>query len=297
VDKIIVKEPPQDAIIYGRNVYVLVEVITMDLKSFDESDVKICASLDDAPFYCYSRQSSSIMFAGLVEGQHSLTTQLWKEGKLVEGSQSDTVIFTTVNDSSLVNREPFKPNHRLENQQSESNSGAVTVEYPPIKIRSPIALGTYHPNIPIHTHIDASNKPSFEKHFQNAYKCFCIDGTSAFGCFSLFQKEQPFVVGLAPGMHTILALLSHPENGALLPSSTSGVITFFTVGPNNEGSIMTGDVEVGGLKYSIGLASGGDITVQTNIFCKEIGIENESCTIPVLNHLKNIATQKNLLSA
>jgi hypothetical protein len=297
VDRIVIKEPPQDAIIYGRNIFILAEVIAIDLKSFEESEMKVCVSLDDAPFYCYSRKSSTIMFAGLVEGQHSLTAQLWSNGKLVEGSQSETVIFTTVSDPSLVKQTPFKPINRSENQQNNNKSGPVTVDYPPIEIRSPMALGTYHPNIPLHTHIDVSSKPLFEKYFQNGYKCFCIDGTSGFGCFPLFQEEHPFVVGLSPGTHTVLAMLSHPENGTLLSASTSGVITFYTVGPNNEGSIMTGDVNVGGLKYSIGLARGGDISVQTNIFCKEIGIENDSCTVPVLNHLKNTAIKYNLLSA
>lgn len=290
VDRIIIKEPARDDIIYGKNIFILAEVMAVDLKHFEESDARICFSLDEAPFYCYSRKSSTIMFAGLVEGQHSLTAQLWNNGKLVEGSQSETVIFTTVSDSSLINREAFKP------KQTEFNSEPVTVDYPPIEIRSPISLGTYHPNIPLHTHIDTSNKPSFQKYFQHGYKCFCIDGTSGFGCFSLFQEEHPFVVGLNPGTHTVVAMLTHPENGALLSSSTSGLITFFTVGPNNEGSLMTGDINVGGLTYSIGLARGGDITVQTEIFCKEIGIENDSCTVPVLNHLKNLAIQNNLLS-
>lgn len=277
------------------------EVIPENDAGFPESTMndnhKLCISLDDAPFYCSPLKNLNMTFAGLLEGQHSLSAKIWKDGDLLEVSHTEDLFFTTINDLSLIDPGNDNKKKRHIPAEQKSNNKPVTVDYPYLKLASPMFLGTYYPNLPLRIELEPSNKEEFEKYFKYGYKCFCIDGASGFGCFPLYSSEHnnPLVLGLTPGMHTAEAILLHPDSGDLLPLSSSGTITFFIVGKSNQGAIMTADFEMDGLKYSIPIANGGDITTQATIFCSDNEMPGADCVLSVSNHLKNIAIQLNLL--
>lgn len=285
--------------IFGTRVFVKIEEIVENKARFLENSTnnKVCVSLDDAPFYCTS--TLNITFAGVLEGQHTLSTRIWIKGNLIEDSQTEVVVFTIINDLSLIGRLDYDDDDDEVLTQAEQNRSneKVMVEYPNVKIASPLLLGTYRPNLPLLIDIEPSNKKQFERYFRNGYKCFCIDGGSGFGCFPLFSNEDmhPLVVGLTPGLHTVEAILLDPRSGELLPLSSSGTTTFFTVGQNNEGSIMVGKLEFEGMTYSVPIENGGDISTQATIFCSDIKHLAADCVLSASNHLKNIAIQLKLL--
>ena len=196
----------------------------------------------------------------------------------------------------------------------------VEVAFPSIRLLSPLDRVSYTGSkIPLQSYYAPPKNPhEFRKYFRHSFTCFRIDLAIVHACFPLFppsannsddgahdtresdftvdqsSEDDPLILGLAIGMHTIEASLSTPDNeqGGLLPASSSGTFTFFMAGDVNEGAAFMAEINLRGTLYRIPIVRGGCLVEQTRALCGSIGLGgDEVCLESVFHHLHMVATQ------
>ena len=118
---------------------------------------------------------------------------------------------------------------------------------------------------------------------------------TAHSCFPIFGEEDPLVLGLEPGMHTIIAAISHPETGNLLGESSAGIQVFFMTGKSNEAAALTAKINIRGKAHTVPVAKGGDIIEQSKALCYKVGLSSSNmCIESVSSHLATVAQQSGI---
>jgi len=69
--------------------------------SYNASNSRVCVSLDDAPYSCWSVFGGRIRFINAVEGPHTLKAVLMRRGEIVGDTVTETMDFTTVEDPDI----------------------------------------------------------------------------------------------------------------------------------------------------------------------------------------------------
>ena len=301
-----IKEPPNGSFIGGTTVYVTLNLmVDMDEQEFrkEYKDARVCLSLDESSWFCWAFDSK-IMLSNTVDGTHTLQAKLYHKGKLLDRSSSDVITFTTVSDPTI------EESHDYHNQEipvwhadiedavldldeiHTVDEEGTEVSFPTVQLLTPMDKVSYSgTDVMIDTLVEPENPKQFNVFFRHAYTCFNIDMGTAHFCSPLFQDDKPIVVGLDIGFHTIEASLSNPETGDVLEESSSQFV-FFMAGTNNEGAAFTAEMNLRGKLNRIPVVKGGCITQQAISLCRSIRQEhNPSCFVPVVDHLRMIATQ------
>jgi hypothetical protein len=140
----------------------------------------------------------------------------------------------------------------------------------------------------IATQIHAEDKEVFTKFFKTQFGCYNLDAATAYSCWSLFDKwSRPYIVNVEPGLHTVAAVMTHPETHKAIEETHTDVRTFFTAGDSNEAAAVIIEVEVDAVMYEIPVASGGDANSQGFYFCGLRGVTDPSCKEMVANKIKD----------
>jgi hypothetical protein len=245
-DRVIITEPSTGSLLEGNKFIVALSIQSSNETEFRQSYMeknqgRICISLDRGPFVCWPLYGK-MYFTQATEGEHEIVAMLWKNGSLDPLSSSEKVTFTSVH-NPLIIQEPLQHPEILE-RNNPVGASSVHVTYPVVQITSPLAKVSYK-GTSVHfqftlPHVD--DDEMFGKHFQAAFVCINVDIASAFSCFPRLGSNQtssdrfsgfgvvPWLLGLSKGVHTIEAILSHPETGELLLGSSSGTQMFFMAG-------------------------------------------------------------------
>ena len=325
--RVVIVDPPTKSLVEGNKFVVALKIQSTNETQFrksyiDNKEGRICLSLDRSPFVCWPPHGR-MFFTQATEGEHEIVAALWRNGVLEESTTSEKVTFTTILNPTIVQeshgmvesqQESLEYNRNTVQQVREAlnqtNNTTVNVIYPIVQIASPQMKVSYTgTSIPFESVLPIinDNDSMFEKYFQTAFVCINVDIATAFSCFPIFGSNQtqsnnndaivPWVVGLSKGMHTVEAMLSHPETGDLLPASSSGTVMFFMAGDQNEGAAFIGSINIRGQRYEIPIMQGGCLEAQTRSFCSHIGLSDvKACVDPVLGHLKEVAVQVGFVS-
>jgi len=338
-NRVVITEPSTGDLLEGNKFVIGLKIQSTNETQFRETYIenkegRICLSLDQSPYVCWP-PIGRMFFTQATEGEHEIVATLWRNGLLEESTTSERISFTTIFNPKIIQEESHdkvKPQHSLESHSYRTNDNmrrdnvmenrsnpsndVVNVTYPIVHITSPLRKVSY-PGESLFFDYDlpiTENQGLFKKYFQTAFVCINVDIATAFSCFPIFGLSNntttttttnqasstiPWLVGLSKGMHTIEAMLSHPETGDLLPASSSGTIMFFMAGAENEGAAFIGSINIRGKRYDIPIMRGGCLEAQTQAFCRSIaGLSDlhQACMDPVLSHLQEVAVQVGFVS-
>jgi len=323
--KVEISEPPDKSYIAGGNVFVRIKIEAKgNQEEFNrtyliDDNGRVCFSLDLEPYHCWPLNKGVVFYSQAVEGSHTLSARLYRNGSMDENSASSTVTFTTVNDANieLYPNATFHNQTILMNDSTTSDKSNTTLEktinvtFPAVQIISPADKVSYTgDNITFQSLLKPSNEEIFRNYFRYSFVCINIDMASAHSCFRIFdsdsnytkiqtdEKRLPLVLNLDPGLHTIEASLSHPVTGDLLDQSSLGTHIFFMTGKFNEAAALTVKINIRGKSYSVPVAKGGDIIEQSKAVCyKAVGVDNgmNTCLESVSKHLLTVAQQSGLI--
>jgi len=238
-------------------------------------------SLDDSPFSCWPVFGGRVRFVNAVEGTHTLVAMLMKDGVLREETRTDVRKFTTVEDPDLGLPEPEPEDEEEEIDLDEKEDKQVELDVPFVEILTPFEKVTLPgSNAEFVSKIHTNEAEKFEKYFKHQFICFNLDASSAHSCWPIFSGPaniKPFVAGIQPGLHTLEALLTHPETRRGIEETQTEFRTFFTSGDSDEMAAVVAQVEVDEVLYNIPVSNGGDAEMQGFYFCGLRGVSDERC--------------------
>ncbi|GMI38667.1 hypothetical protein TeGR_g5777, partial [Tetraparma gracilis] len=95
-------EPPEGATVKGSSFDVRVAIEPCDTDLFNESYAgptsRVCVALDSSPYYCWPVVGGRIRFVGAVDGQHTVTAVLMKQGQLLPETETGVRAFASIED-------------------------------------------------------------------------------------------------------------------------------------------------------------------------------------------------------
>ena len=298
-------EPPNESFLAGGNFYVAVQIVPENETAFRQKylqngDGRLCLSLDEAPYHCWPIDNAKIFFSQAIEGSHSIVAKLFKGGELQHTTKSKTTTFTIVYNPKLEveSGTQFYSQIQAEDEENEEDE-LVDVTFPVLRVVSPAEKVSYSGNsITFASILQPLDPNQFKTYFSKAFTCLKVDAATAHSCFPIFgAKLDPLVLDLETGMHTIEAVLSHPQTGDLLEGSSLGPRIFFIAGVSNEAALFTAEVNINGQIHVIPIVKGGSIFEQTKALCFNVGLHNDTaCSNQVLEYLKSAAEQRGIIS-
>jgi hypothetical protein len=102
-----------------------------------------------------------------------------------------------------------------------------------VLITAPLEGGNVEKNFDVIMSVDVVGLDSaaFRTNYERSFVCLSLDGAPAV-CYPIFGlQKMPRFVGIGPGTHTIVAMLSDPETGYMQLDTSSGVRSFEVTEP------------------------------------------------------------------
>lgn len=165
----------------------------------------------------------------------------------------------------------------------------ITLDMPFIEVVTPLEKVTLPGSkAEFVSNIQTTDSEKFEEYFKHQFLCFNVDASSAHACWPVFSNgTKPFVAALNPGLHTVEAVLTHPETRQGIEETQTEFRTFFTAGDDNESAAVVAQVEVDEVMYDIPVANGGNAETQGFFFCGSKGITDERCVTMVAQKIES----------
>ena len=275
--KITITDPRPHSHLMGGNFFVGIDVAIEDEKSFWEKyeGAKMCFSLDDAPWHCWSAQYGRVHFSEAVEGRHTLVATLHHNNTLLDDFKSEIVSFTVVHDPEFESDGDTKNYTTKSNANgNETEAERVHIDVPVVQILAPLNRATYPgAEISFHTKIEPLDPELFERYFNHSFVCINMDAATAHACFPIYGQQNetlPIITAIPPGLHTIEAALMHPNTRDLIKVTSSETKTFYTSGSNNTEAAFITHVTVDDEQKEVPVVAGSDFKAQARAFCASI---------------------------
>ena len=299
-EKLVVVDPPQNSFIQGGNFMVNVVLQVEDEEAFMKnfSSFHVCLSLDEAPWHCWPEKNTRMYFSQVIEGSHSLRAKIFHNESFIEQYSSENISFKVVTDPNFepANITTEDENDLLDLDQSDSET--VSVHVPKVQIQSPIDKITHRgTSIEFRSHLRLVDVELFQQYFNHSFICVNLDAAAGHTCFPIFgylDNMSPLIVDVSAGFHTFEASIMNPQTKDLIEVSSSGTITFFTSGSNDEAAAFSTRIIVDDEARYIPVVSGSDYEAQAASFCSSIFLANDHMCIETV-HQKLLEDMKNIL--
>mmetsp|Transcript_22994 Transcript_22994/g.47658 ORF Transcript_22994/g.47658 Transcript_22994/m.47658 type:complete len:340 (+) Transcript_22994:73-1092(+) len=300
--KVVIVDPPMDSTVMGTVLSVKVGIEPVNTKVFTESystpTSRICVSLDSSPYSCWPVINGIVRYVALVPGPHVMHAVLMKDGVMKEGSMTDEIRFTSVEDPDLEDEGEEGKKKEEEEEEEEidlDENERVQIDIPKVIMHVPPSLVTLPgDSAQIVSTVQTNQKEMFDKFFRHQFVCYNLDGGTGSPCWNIFNKDHnddggsgggnnmeggvvPFFTGLEPGIHTVEGVITHPENGEGIAGSETDVRTFYTSGLSNEAASVVVEIQVDTENHYMPVCRGSDAKNQGFYFCGSRGITQESC--------------------
>jgi len=294
-------EPPDKSFIAGKTFIVKLDIHVQPstealFKKAYEHDGHLCVSVDEGPYHCWNLDNAQILFNEVTDGNHTLNAKLYKDGKLQHETSSSEISFTMVHNPEFDDEIKFH-NQNITSQddvpvvdEEYNQEEGAQVSFPVVEVLSPKDRVSYTGNhIGIKTLLKPSDPEQFKKYFENSFTCINIDLATVHACYPIFDEyNDPLILGLNNGMHTMQASLMNPETGDLLDDSIHNNI-FFMAGNANEGAHFVADINIRGKLHKVPIVQGGSLVEQAKYLCTSVGLTGSlDCLDPVYKHLTQV---------
>ena len=214
-------DPPNKSTIAGSSFDLRVQIDPVNsevfMESYNNSNSRVCVSLDGSPYSCWPVFGGKIRYINAVDGPHSIHAVLMKKGVIIPESITESVQFTTV-ESPEIEDENEEESSALEEEGEDGESKRVQLSMPQLILQVPpekVTLPGSAVQLVSRVDLAGGDIEVFEEHFKHQFVCYNVDATTAHACWSLLDESTvPFVtqVRASESQRTVHVTVSRSSN-------------------------------------------------------------------------------------
>jgi hypothetical protein len=265
--------PANGSMVQGRAVVVRLNAntncvnVTRFQTKFNHSNV--CISLDASPFSCWPLigLSRHPLFTNVTSGTHRLVAKFVDPATQLTITDSvGAEVEFTVNATNTTSaeeddedgddeEEEEDPDEEESSKKKKKKKNKESISIPQVGIEQPGEEMTVQPTFEVRLHVVTSaNLTTFRRLFTNGFICLTLDESVFQSCWPIFEESYyPKFFDLAPGKHTLVAHLSHPNTMDIIPGTALGVRNYWVSADKSSVPIVLREPSIGSHAF------GGDL--------------------------------------
>jgi hypothetical protein len=238
--------------------------VTRFQAKFNHSNV--CISLDASPYSCWPLYglSSYPLFTNVTSGTHRLVAKLVDPATqlTIADSAGAEVEFTVNATNTTIAEEEEDQEDEDEDEDPDAEvakkkkkKDKETISIPQVGIEQPGEEMIVQPTFEVRLHVVTSaNLTTFRRLFTSSYICLSLDESLFQSCWPIFEESYyPKFYDVAPGKHTLVAHLSHPNTMDIIPGTALGVRNYWVSADKSSVPIALREPSLGSHAFREGL--------------------------------------------